>query len=110
MVLWSLSKGIFKVASIQGKSAPQFLSKEEIERCDSIMLYKNGTVYKRSLAVLMILSDLAFPWNLMIVFRIIPPFIRDVFYSLIAENRYAWFGRNDQCRLPTPEEKLKMLD
>lgn len=39
----------------------------------------------------------------MVVFNIIPVKIRDVVYNFIARNRYKWFGKKDQCMVPTPD-------
>ena len=30
-------------------------------------------------------------------------------YRLVARNRYRWFGRYDQCRIPSPEQRAKFL-
>ena len=52
---------------------------------------------------------LRFPWFLAYGFIIIPPFIRDFFYKIIANNRYRWFGQKETCRIPTPEEIARFL-
>jgi predicted DCC family thiol-disulfide oxidoreductase YuxK len=41
---------------------------------------------------------------------IIPRFIRDAVYRFIAVNRYKWFGKTDQCRVPTAEERERFLE
>jgi predicted DCC family thiol-disulfide oxidoreductase YuxK len=40
---------------------------------------------------------------------VIPKFIRDAVYDFIARNRYSWFGKKDQCMIPTAELKSKFL-
>ena len=75
----------------------------------SIIVIANGRALQRSSAVLRIASGLAGPWRLMAAFRIVPPPLRDVVYSFVAGHRYAWFGRSNECRLPTPELRERFL-
>lgn len=37
------------------------------------------------------------------VLRPVPKSLRDRLYDIIAQNRYAWFGRDEACVLPTPD-------
>jgi predicted DCC family thiol-disulfide oxidoreductase YuxK len=76
---------------------------------DSIILVKNNKVYKKSSAALEIARDLSGLWPVFYVFKIVPSPIRDIFYDLIARNRYKLFGRSDTCRMPTPELQQKFL-
>lgn len=76
---------------------------------DSIILIKNEKAYIKSTAALLIARQLSGLWPLMYIFIIIPPFIRNFFYDLIARNRYKWFGKSDSCRIPTPELKQRFL-
>jgi predicted DCC family thiol-disulfide oxidoreductase YuxK len=41
---------------------------------------------------------------------ILPQFIRDSLYSLVAKNRYRWFGKQDYCRIPTKDLQDRFLD
>jgi predicted DCC family thiol-disulfide oxidoreductase YuxK len=43
-------------------------------------------------------------------FIIVPKFIRDFVYNVIAKNRYKWFGKKEACWIPTPELKELFLD
>jgi predicted DCC family thiol-disulfide oxidoreductase YuxK/uncharacterized membrane protein YphA (DoxX/SURF4 family) len=73
---------------------------------DSIVLVDEGVVYSRSSAILVILRHLGGGWRLIsVVLGCVPVFMRDFLYNEIAARRYAWFGRRDTCRLPTPEER-----
>jgi predicted DCC family thiol-disulfide oxidoreductase YuxK len=60
--------------------------------------------------VLRLLKHLGKGWQLLYGFIIIPAFIRDAVYRFIAANRYRWFGKKDQCRLPTAEERTRFLE
>lgn len=76
----------------------------------SIVLVKGDQFYQRSNAVLEIAWMLGGFWSLFYFFKIIPRFIRDWVYNGIANNRYRWFGRQDQCMIPTPALKARFLD
>jgi predicted DCC family thiol-disulfide oxidoreductase YuxK len=40
---------------------------------------------------------------------IIPRFIRDPLYDLLARNRYKWFGKRDQCLVLPPDIKARFF-
>jgi len=105
-------KRVFRFAPLQGETAKDVLGDVNIdlEHPDSFVLSKDNEVYFRSTAALMVARQLGFPWSLMSVFLVVPPFIRDAVYNLIARNRYKWFGRKETCRLPSPEERSLFLD
>ena len=42
-------------------------------------------------------------------YRRLPRPLRDALYSLVARNRYRWFGRRASCMLPTPETADRFL-
>ena len=44
-----------------------------------------------------------------VVFLVVPQFLRDAVYRFIARNRYRWFGKEETCRVPTPELKARFL-
>jgi predicted DCC family thiol-disulfide oxidoreductase YuxK len=82
---------------------------ENPDEVSTIYYIENGKIYKQSAAVLRIARRLRFPWYLGYGFIIVPRFIRDFFYKLIARNRYRFFGQKDTCRIPTPEEMARFL-
>ena len=106
-------KDIFMFAPLQGSVAQQIIQQYQIDtdKTDSILLYSpdNGVVYK-STAALKVASHLGFPRNVLSVFLIVPAFIRNWVYDYIARNRYRWYGKKDECMIPTPELKSKFLE
>ena len=105
-------KRVFRFAPLQGETAKDVLGvvNIDLEHPDSFVLSKDNEVYFRSTAALMVARQLGFPWSLTSLFLVVPPFIRDAVYNLIARNRYKWFGRKETCRLPSPEERSLFLD
>jgi len=105
-------KDIFRFTALQSEASQELIRKFNIDtdKTDSIILYseKNGISYK-STAALKIASYLGFPRNTMIIFLIIPPFIRNWVYDYIAKNRYKWYGKREACMVPTPELQRKFI-
>ena|SRR5690606_19982666 len=102
----------FRFASLQGKTAASMLPKLNISsaEADSFILLENDKVYTRSTAALRVLKELGGLWKILYVFIIVPPFIRDGIYNFIARNRYKWFGKRDECMIPTQDLKERFLD
>ena len=98
-------ENILKFASLQGQTGVQRFGRNE--KLNSVIYVRDEEVYKNSTAVLEILSDIGFP--LTTILKLIPLFVRDTLYLLIARNRYCIFGTRDVCRLPTENEKTKFL-
>ena len=104
---------IFMFAPLQGKAGKQVVEKFKLDtsKTDSILLFSEEKELKiKSSAALAIAIKLGFPRNLMIVFYIIPPFIRNWVYDYVAKNRYKWYGKKDACMIPTPELKERFLN
>ena len=62
-------------------------------KLNSIVLIENNKVYFKSTAVLRVVKKLSGPIKILYIFIIVPAFIRDAVYSVIAKNRYRWFGK-----------------
>ncbi len=73
----------------------------------SVYLVQGAHIYKESTAVLRILKTLGFPLNLCYVLMIVPSFLRNMIYRIVAGNRYRWFGKRETCRLLPPQESGK---
>ncbi len=69
----------------------------------TVVYVKNGVPCFKSKAVLGILKDLGCGWNLLYILIVIPPFIRDFVYDIVAKNRYTVFGKRESCMVPTSE-------
>ena len=80
------------------------------DKVDSIVLIQNGKVYYKSRAVMRIAAKMKFPYPLVYFFWPIPYFARDWIYVWIANNRYKWYGKLEECWLPSPEFKERFLD
>lgn len=97
-------------APLQGSTAAKLLPEGEASSLSSMVYYSNGKISYRTRAILNLLWDMGGWWTLTSIFRIIPPFIRDIFYNWMAASRYTLFGKKETCRIPTVEERGKFLD
>lgn len=76
----------------------------------SIILIRDGKIYRRSGAVLRISRRMNGLWPAFYGFIIVPRFIRDFLYDLFARNRYRFYGMRDSCFLPDPGIRERFLD
>lgn len=101
----------FRYAALQSEVGRTLTDKHGIDtsKTDSIILIEDDRCYTKSSAALRIARHLSGGYPLLYGFMILPKFIRDPLYDVIARNRYQWFGKRESCMVPTPELKAKFL-
>lgn len=104
-------KKIFRFAALQSDAASALLAPEGIHpgTLHSIILLDQGKVYQQSAAVLRICRKLGGGWSLLYSLIIVPAFIRDAVYRLIARHRYRIWGRQEHCMVPAKELNSRFL-
>lgn len=110
-VLQHDTKKVFRFASLQSDATQRLLQQHGyLKKFDSVVLLENGKLFQKSNAVLQVLNHL--PWYLRWtqLFWLVPRFMRDAMYDVIATNRYKWFGKKETCMVPTPELRQRFLD
>lgn len=102
----------FRFASLQSNYGQQQLIKFGLDpnSLHSIILIRDTHFFQQSDAALEIARKLNYGWPLLYSFKILPQFIRDGIYNLIANNRYRFFGKREACWIPTPELKERFLE
>ena len=105
-------KNYFQFGSLQSTKGKELLTKHQYTATDlsTVVLIENGQLFTQSTAVLRIAAQLGGAWVLLNVLYIIPAFLRDPLYRLVARYRYRLFGRRDTCMIPNPELKLKFIE
>jgi predicted DCC family thiol-disulfide oxidoreductase YuxK len=90
-----------RVASLQSETGKSLLRQAGFpaDSIFTVIYFRGEKIYQRSEAVLQILRDMGGAWKLFYGFIIIPPFIRDFFYNVVARYRYRIFGKRDHCTL-----------
>lgn len=102
--------GYYSFASLQSDFAKELLSKfGNRNDLKSIVLIEGEYLFIKSTAVLKICRHLSGGWKSAQVFLLVPRFIRDAVYDIIARNRYRWFGKRKECMLPSEELKKRFL-
>lgn len=104
--------GQFKFASIQSEIGQRLLEAGGLSGrdLDTFVMLEDGRYYTKSTAALRMFRRLGGLWRLTYGLRVVPLFIRNRVYDLIASRRYRWFGYNDSCLVPTKEIKKRFLD
>jgi len=106
-------KDVFRYAALQSAIGQRLMDERGIDAntIDSIILIEEGVAYfVKSDAVFEIVKHFSGLWPAMAVLKFIPTSFRNGIYDLVAKNRYRWFGRKDQCMVPTPELQAKFLE
>jgi predicted DCC family thiol-disulfide oxidoreductase YuxK len=101
----------FLFASLQSAAGQKILSRFNLptDNFNSFILYQDGKIFSKSTGALKMFEQLN-GWKWVKIFWIVPRFIRDAVYNVIANNRYKWFGKKEACWLPTPELKARFLE
>jgi predicted DCC family thiol-disulfide oxidoreductase YuxK len=99
-------------ASLQGKTGQEILGKFDLPVNDfnSFILAEGGKIYTRSTGVLRMFKLLGGEWKIFYGFIIVPKFIRNAVYNWISKHRYKWYGKRDECMVPTPELRERFLE
>ncbi len=109
-------RGVFTFVPMQTPQGQQLLEAHgvSIDQVDTFLLIRGGgdggggdgggsgggkgEALVRSDAAIAIAAELRRPWNLATGLRLVPRSIRDRVYSLVARNRYRWFGKRATCK------------
>ena len=100
-----------RFASLQSRVGRALLDKHHIDQnyIDSLVFIEEERFSVSSTAALRTLSYLS-SWESQLKFLIVlPQPLRDLVYRFVARYRYKWFGRREQCMLPTAELKERFL-
>jgi predicted DCC family thiol-disulfide oxidoreductase YuxK len=98
--------------SFQSDTAQSLLKQHGInkELINSIVFIRQDKIYMESTAILQICHTIGGWWKIIYLLMLIPPFIRNGIYHIIARNRYRWFGKRESCMIPSPSLKSRFID
>ena len=105
------SSSTIRFASLQSLAGNRMLEEHKIDSnyIDSLVLFEEDKVSVSSTAALRILSYLDGWERHLIYLTILPRTFRDLVYRFVAKNRYKWFGRREQCMIPTVKLSKRFL-
>ena len=105
------SAGTIRFASLQSGAGRRLLEEHKIDEnyIESLVFFEEERFSVSSTAALRTLSYLD-GWQKHLIFlAVVPRSLRDLVYRFIARNRYKWFGRREQCMIPTTELSKRFL-
>jgi len=102
----------FRFAALQSMEGQKLLKETKLlpANANSVLYIRDGKYLFRSSAILHILLDLGGFWKIFYTFILLPPFIRDFVYMIIARTRYQIFGKRDSCMVPAYDIKNRFLE
>jgi predicted DCC family thiol-disulfide oxidoreductase YuxK len=109
---------VFRFASLQSALAASILARHganpsTLDTVYAVVNYELPDEYllSRSDAAIFVLKQLPGLWRAAaLLVQLVPKFLRDAAYNVIARNRYAIFGRSEICPLPSEEDRTRFLD
>lgn len=108
LIRWDRNR-VLRYATLQGATAKEHLSTERTTDLSTLVYFDGERFWTRSAAAIRILMRLGGVWRLAGIFLLVPGFLRNLVYALVARSRYRWFGRRESCRLPSAEERSLFL-
>jgi predicted DCC family thiol-disulfide oxidoreductase YuxK len=104
--------GRIRFASLQSDVGEAVLDRLDLPRDDleTVVLVEGNRAYTKSAAAIRACELLGGVYRLASVGWVVPRGVRDRLYDIVAEHRYRWFGRKDQCMVPTPELRSRFVD
>ncbi len=95
----------FRYIWLQSETAHTLFKKQNFntKTLSTVAYLKNNNLYTKSTAIILIIADLKGIWSLAKILLLIPTFIRDFIYKIIAKYRYNIFGKQTQCQRPSNE-------
>ena len=98
-------------APLQSSVGRKMLEENQIDvnYTDSLVFFEEERFSVSSTAALRIFSYLDGWERHLRILSVFPSPLRDAIYHFIAKYRYKWFGRMEQCMIPSPELRERFL-
>jgi predicted DCC family thiol-disulfide oxidoreductase YuxK len=110
------TRGVFRYAALQSKTAADVFARHGMQPdMESFRVVidpetPSERVLDRSTAAMFALRSLGGLWPLAgTLGLLVPRFLRDAVYDVVAKNRLKLFGRADACVLATPEQRVRFV-
>jgi predicted DCC family thiol-disulfide oxidoreductase YuxK len=100
-----------RFASLQSETGKKALEDYQIPpETDAMVLIEDNKALSGSEAALTLCKFLNYPWRLFYSLRQLPSFLHQPLYAWVARHRYRWFGKDETCPLPDPEQAERFLN
>ncbi len=112
------SQDRFRFAALQSDFASQILRRHGATAEDLDTMYvvidpglREERIVSRSDAAGAVLRELGGGWSALgVLLVVLPWWLRNWGYNVVARNRYGTFGKYDSCPIPSQEDRRKFLD
>lgn len=103
---------VFRFVSIQSERGRELLRSAGLEAEDvpSFVVMTATQTLTHSDGAIEIARRLGGMLRVLVLLRYLPKRWRDGCYSFIARHRFAWFGRSDQCMIPSASVARRFLE
>ena len=97
----------FRFVALQSEQGQALLNQYQLSHValDSVIVIKLQHAYLRSDALIEIAKSMTGSARLLRYLRVLPKWLRDGWYNLVAKYRYQIFGKKSLCQLPTPDNQ-----
>lgn len=100
----------FLFCALQHQSSTEVRKKLNMtNEIKTVALLYRGKLYTESDVSFQIIKIIGGAWVLLLPLIIVPKSIRNQVYRWVAENRYKWFGKSDQCIIPDQSIKERFI-
>jgi predicted DCC family thiol-disulfide oxidoreductase YuxK len=110
-------RDVFRFAPLQSRFAKRVLARHGVHTTDLDTLYviadcglPSERLLSRSAATLYAAQKTGGMWKMAVLGRVLPGFLRDAAYDLVARYRYRIFGKYETCLVPEERYRGKFLD
>ncbi len=104
-------QAVFRFAAYQSEAGNELALRHGIDpqKLETFALVVRGKAFLRSDAALATAWFMGGLWRLAVAGKLVPRFLRDAAYGLIARNRYRWFGKKESCLVPDVGVRQRFL-
>jgi len=105
------ARGYFRFAALQSDVGGELQQRYWLDpsALDTLVLIEGGKVRVKSTGALRIVRRVGWPWWPLYALIAIPGPARDLAYDWFARRRYRWFGKREECMVPSPEVRERFL-
>jgi predicted DCC family thiol-disulfide oxidoreductase YuxK len=110
-------RAVFNFASLQSSTGRRMVARwgGDPEKLTSFYVVANyrepsAQFFGRSRAALFVISELGWPWKMILLIGVLPTWLLDRMYDVVARTRYRVFGRHQQCLMPRPEFRGRFVE
>ena len=104
-------RGYFRFAPLQSDTGAKLQQEFGLDpnALDTLVLIEGRRAFVKSTAALRILRRVRSGWRVVYALIVLPRPVRDFAYDWFARRRYRWFGKRDQCMVPSPGVRERFL-